>query len=92
MKFEWDEQKNQLNQQKHGVAFEEAQEVFDDPFYVDFYDPEHSDDEHRYLIIGYSQQQRLLIAAYTERADTIRLISARQATRKEKQVYDNTRF
>jgi uncharacterized protein len=90
MKFEWDEQKNQRNQKKHGVAFEEAQEVFDDPFYVDFYDPEHSDDEHRYLIIGYSQQQRLLIAAYTP--DTIRLISARQATRKEKQVYDNTRF
>ena len=63
MKFEWDEEKAAANFAKHGVSFEEAQAVFDDPLNVDFYDPDHSDDEHRYIIIGESQQKRLLLVS-----------------------------
>ncbi len=62
--------------------------VFDDPLYVDFYDPDHSYDEHRYLIIGESQQRRLLIVSYTERGDITRLISAREMTPAERRDYE----
>jgi uncharacterized protein len=61
MKFEWDESKAAKNLSKHRVKFEEAQTVFDDPLYVDFYDPDHSNNEERYLIIGQSNRGRLLI-------------------------------
>jgi uncharacterized protein len=70
------------------VSFEEAKTVFDDPLYVDFYDPAHSDDEDRYLIVGESNQRRLLIVSYTERGSLIRLISAREVTRTEREVYE----
>lgn len=73
---------------KHGISFEEARTVFDDPLYVDFYDPDHSDEEDRYIIVGESQQGNLLIVSYTERADFIRLISARKVTRVEREVYE----
>lgn len=73
---------------KHGVSFEEAKTVFDDPLYVDFYDPDHSEDEERYLIVGQSSQERLLIVSYTERGDSIRLISAREVTRSEQESYE----
>ena len=66
---------------KHGSSFEEARTVFDDRLYVDFYDPDHSDEEDRYIIVGESQPGNLLIVSYTERADFIRLISARKVTR-----------
>lgn len=59
-----------------------------DPLYVDFFDPDHSYNEHRYIIIGLSTDNRLLLVAYTEREDTIRLISAREATRKERKDYE----
>ena len=72
----------------HRVSFEEAKTVFDDPLYVDFYDPDHSDDEERYLIVGESNQGRLLIVSYTERGGLIRLISARVATRAEREAYE----
>lgn len=75
MTFEWDEAKAATNLAKHRVAFDEAKTVFDDLFYVDFYDPEHSVDEPRYIIIGTSQQDRLLIVSYTERDDAIRLLA-----------------
>ncbi|MBE9116897.1 BrnT family toxin [Lusitaniella coriacea LEGE 07157] len=88
MKFEWDENKAARNLSKHGVEFEEAKTVFDDPLYIDFYDPDHSDDEERYLIVGESQRGRLLIVSYTERKDSIRLISAREVTRSEREVYE----
>ncbi len=88
MKFAWDEGKAQKNLLKHGVSFEEAKTVFEDPFYVDFYDPDHSQDEERYLIIGMSSQRRLLIASYTERENSTRLISAREATRSEQEAYE----
>jgi uncharacterized DUF497 family protein len=88
--FEWDEAKAVANLAKHGVAFDEAKTVFDDPLYVDFYDPEHSVDEHRYIIIGESQQGRLLIVAYTERDEATRLISARDVTSTEREVYEES--
>lgn len=90
MKFEWDEKKASRNFTKHGVSFEEAKTVFDDPLYVDFYDPDHSEDEERYLIVGTSIRGRLLIVSYTERGDLIRLMSAREVTRSEREVYEES--
>ena len=86
--FEWNENKAEHNLARHGVSFDEAKTVFDDPLYVDFYDPDHSDEEHRYIIMGQSRQGRLLIVSYTEREDVIRLISARQVTRRERAAYE----
>lgn len=88
MTFEWDEAKAAGNLAKHGVSFDEAKTVFDDPLYVDFYDPDHSADEPRYIIIGESSKRRLLIASYTERDNAIRLISARQLTQTERKAYE----
>ncbi|MCC5664685.1 BrnT family toxin [Nostoc sp. CHAB 5784] len=65
----------------------QAKTIFDDPLYVDFYDPDHSDDEERYLIIGESNRGRLLIMSYTERGNSIRLISAREVTPSERKAY-----
>ncbi|SRR5258707_2175141 len=88
MKFEWDEAKAAANLAKHAVSFEEARTVFDDPVYVDFHDPDHSQEESRYIIIGLSNRGRLLIASYTERDDTVRLISARELTPGEREAYE----
>ena len=87
MKFEWDKNKAAQNLSKHKISFDEAKTAFDDPLYVDFYDPDHSVEEHRYIRIGYSAQHRLLIVSYTERKNAIRLISAREATKKEREAY-----
>ena len=88
MDYEWDEAKSASNREKHGVSFEEAATVFGDPLYVDFYDPDHSVDEHRYLIMGQSTAGRLLIVSYTERDEVVRLISAREVTSSERRAYD----
>lgn len=88
MTFEWDANKAASNLSKHEVSFDEAQTVFDDTLYVDFYDPDHSYDEYRYIIIGQSTQNRLLMVSYTERGNVIRLISARKATRGERETYE----
>lgn len=88
MEYEWDEEKAAGNLEKHGVTFEEASSVFDDPLFIDFYDPDHSIEEHRYLIIGQSVAGRLLIVSYTERDQAIRLISAREATSSERRTYE----
>ncbi|MCA1620277.1 MAG: BrnT family toxin [Acidobacteria bacterium] len=88
MKFEWDKEKAEANLGKHRVSFEEARTVFADPLYVDFYDPDHSFDEHRYIIIGESRQGRLLIVSYTESGDAVRLISAREVTSAERKTYE----
>lgn len=88
MSFEWSDSKAAANFSKHGVSFEEAKAVFDDPLYVDFYDPDHSEDEERYLIVGESNRGRLLIVSYTERGNSIRLISAREVTRAERNAYE----
>jgi uncharacterized DUF497 family protein len=88
MEFKWDEKKAAANLADHGISFDEAKTVFDDPLYVDFYDPDHSYDEHRYLIVGESRQGRLLIVSYTERGESVRLISAREVTLSERKAYE----
>ena len=67
MQFEWDARKARENQRKHGVSFDEATTIFADPAFVDFYDPDHSDSEHRFIVMGESSHGRLLIVAYAER-------------------------
>ncbi|CCI24364.1 BrnT family toxin [Microcystis aeruginosa] len=88
MQFDWDKNKAKRNLSKHEVSFEEAKTVFDDPLYVDFYDPDHSEDEDRYLLVGQSNRGRLLIVSYTERGNLIRLISAREVTKTERETYE----
>lgn len=88
MDCEWDKEKAASNFDKHGVSFEEGATVFNDPLYVDFYDPDHSVDEHRYIIIGQSNEGRLLIVSYTERDEVVRLISAREVTSSERRAYE----
>jgi hypothetical protein len=87
MEFEWDKRKAESNLSKHDISFLEAQTVFDDPLYVDFYDPDHSEDEHRYIIIGQSSKSRVLLVSYTERGNKIRIISARPVTKQELKAY-----
>ena len=86
--FEWDEKKADENLRKHGVSFEEAKAVFNDPFSVTIYDPDHSSDEQRYIDIGLSLKGRLIVVLYCERGETIRLISSRKATREEQRYYE----
>ena len=88
MEYKWDKHKASVNFSKHGVTFEEAKTVFNDPLYVDFYDPDHSYGEHRYILIGESTQGRLLFISFMERNDVIRLISARVATQLERKAYE----
>jgi uncharacterized DUF497 family protein len=88
MKYEWDENKAIKNLAKHGVSFAEAKTIFDDPLYVDFYYLDHSEDEERYLIVGESNRGRLLIVSYTERRESIRIISAREVTKSERETYE----
>ncbi|MFM7904261.1 MAG: BrnT family toxin [Microcystis sp.] len=88
MQFDWDKNKAERNLSKHEVSFEEAKTVFDDPLYVDFYDLDHSEDEDRYLLVGQSNRGRLLIISYTERDNLIRLISAREVTKTERETYE----
>lgn len=92
MDFEWDPKKAELNLAKHGVSFEEAKSVFDDLFSIELYDPDHSEAENRFLIIGESKDQRRLIISYTERENRVRIINARVATPKERRDYENGRF
>ena len=73
---------------KHGVPFEEAQTAFDDDLFIAFEDPKHSEGERRYILMGQSSHGRLLVVAYTDRRDRIRLISAREATRRERKTYE----
>ena len=86
--FEWDEHKAERNRQNHGVSFDEAQTVFLDHLSVMKPDVEHSNSEERLLIIGMSHKNRVIVVSYTERGDTIRLISARKATRHEQKQYE----
>lgn len=86
-RFEWDTNKATKNMRRHQVSFDEAATVFDDPMFVTFIDAEHSDDEERYITIGLSNRGKLLVIAHTERGEQIRIISARQATRKEERFY-----
>jgi len=85
---EWDPAKARTNLKKHGVSFQEASSVFDDLLFITFLDMEHSLDEERYITLGLSQRNRLLLVAHTDREETIRIISARTATRNERKFYE----
>jgi len=87
--FEWDSAKAVANLKKHGVSFEEAQTVFYDEFAVQYFDPEHSSDEDRFLLLGMSSSANLLLVCHCERAEgnIIRIVSARRATKNESKHY-----
>lgn len=90
MRFEWNDAKADDNEREHNVSFIEAATVFDDNLAVALLDPDHSIDEFRFLLIGESSQDRLLVVSYTERDDVIRIISARIPTRREQDDYENS--
>lgn len=92
MDFEWDDAKAELNQRKHGVSFAEAMTVFGDPLSLTGYDPDHSDDEDRYLTMGSSAEGRLLLVSHTDRGAKVRIISARPASRRERKDYEDGNF
>ena len=91
LSFEWDDRKSSRNKQKHGVSFEEAQTVFFDEAAIEYPDPDHSDDEDRFLLIGRSLQLRVLVVChcYRQEDSVIRIISARRATPKERRAYSD---
>lgn len=86
--FAWDPEKARVNEEKHGVSFEEAITVFRDRLSLEAPDPGHSDAEDRFIAIGMSVPRRLLVVVHMERGDTIRIISARPATRRERRRYE----
>lgn len=88
MEFEWDPQKAADNLRKHGVSFEEAASVFNNVLAATYEDPDHSIVEKRYLTIGVSSEERLLIVAYADRDERIRIINARRVTGKERELYE----
>lgn len=89
LKFEWDEAKNESNRRKHGISFEEARTVFFDEEAIEYPDPDHSDLESRFLMIGRSFRLRMLLVChcFRESGSVIRIISARKATRKERETF-----
>ena len=88
MTFTWDPRKDARNQRKHGVGFREAASVLEDPLSTTYPDPAHSRGEQRYVTIGRSRLGRALVVAHTEQGDTIRIISARPATRRERRFHE----
>jgi len=88
MDFEWNVQKAKINVKKHDVSFEEVSSVFGDTLSITFPDPDHSIQEERYLIIGISNENRILVISHTYHSDTIRITSARQATKREQKFYE----
>ena len=92
MEFEWDTEKAAANERKHGVTFAEALTAFADTLALTGYDPDHSDDEDRYITMGQSADGRLLIVSHTDRGDNVRIISAREANRAERRDYEDGNF
>lgn len=92
MDFEWDEAKAEANERKHGISFSEAMTVFGDPLAVTGYDPKHADDEDRFLTMGTSIVGRLIVVSHTDRGSSIRIMSARAATRRERKDYEDGAF
>ncbi|MCA1600263.1 MAG: BrnT family toxin [Acidobacteria bacterium] len=86
--FEWNPKKAGANLSKQGVSFEEAITVFGDPLSMNMADPDHSLDEHRFIVLGMSDRYRLLVVSYTERPPRTRIISARLAARHERRQYE----
>lgn len=92
MIFEWNEEKAKENLRKHKVSFDEAKTVFNDPLSITIADPQHSNDEHRYIDIGCSLNRLILVVSYTERRSNIRIISCRIATKLERKIYEENKF
>ena len=90
MKFTWDAGKAAANTRKHGISFEEARTVFEDSAALRIFDPDHSEDEDRFLLLGLSSTLRMLVVShcYRENDEHIRIISARKATRQESAAYE----
>ena len=90
MEFEWDESKAAVNEKKHGISFEEAQTAFDDYNAILIPDPDHSEDEDRFVLLGLSAALKMLVICHCYRAndEKIRIISARKATKKESITYE----
>ena len=86
--FEWDPEKAEANLSKHGVSFAEAVTAFGDPLSMNMPDPDHSEGEQRFIVLGMSDRYRLLVVSYTERLPRTRIISARLATRHERKQYE----
>lgn len=89
MDFEWNTEKAASNLRKHGISFEEAATVYGDPLALTFNDPDHSVAESRFLTFGVSSLNRILVVSHTERGGTLRIISARQTTRRERCIYED---
>ena len=88
IRFIWDNSKVSLNKRKHGISFEEAQTVFYDENAIEYFDPDHSEDEDRFIMLGFSFKLRMLVVCYCVRTgNAIRIISARKATRHEAENY-----
>lgn len=87
--FEWNENKARSNIEKHGLSFEEAATAFGDPLSLAIEDPEHSADESRFVLLGTTLRNKLVVVVHAERGDTIRIISARLATRAERRAYEH---
>ena len=90
MEFEWDSAKAEKNLDKHSVSFAEAATLFGDPLSLTYPDPDHSIREQRFITIGCSQDGRVLIVAHTDRAERVRIISARKATPRERRHYETS--
>jgi uncharacterized DUF497 family protein len=88
LRFEWDPKKDTANQQKHGISFEAATVTFQDPLAALHVDPDHSNDEKREILVGHDTLGRLLLVVFTERQGKIRIITARRATKRERQAYE----
>ena len=88
MDFEWDPRKAEINLRKHDVSFTEAGTVFGDDLAITVPDPDHSNDEDRYITIGWSKRRRLLMVSHTDRGNRIRIISARELTNAERKEYE----
>jgi uncharacterized DUF497 family protein len=88
MKIEWDPRKAEINLRRHGVSFEEASTALSDPMAATAADPDHSITEDRYITFGVSERGRLLVISHTEERETIRIISARKASKGEREIYE----
>ena len=89
MLFEWDEEKNQSNIEKHGIDFSKILKIFADENRIEFFDEFHSDEEDRWQVIG--KVDKILFVVYTERGDVTRIISARKATARERRIYNDSK-
>ena len=88
IEFEWDPSKAELNLKKHAVSFKEAATVFRDPLGITIFDPDHSQEEDRFLTVGLSGNGRLLMVGHTDRGEKIRIINARELNRAEREAYE----